>query len=141
MKLWEYVLKYDKRSSGTKGMCDNEIINGKIIKFEKGLDYELFLKRDYCPGVFECFVGTEFEKPMYPSKKENRCKAGEHEPFNLDEDYHGSYEEMKKAFDRTHKKCVECWDREIIDENDEYKMYLKLKEKYEGENHDSTRSN
>jgi hypothetical protein len=124
MKLWEYVLKYDKDADFIKWLCEREDMNE-----------ELFIKRDYCPPRFECFTNTEFENLLYPLKKKGDCKYHESYPFNLNEKYHGGIEKMRKSFIKQCGKCYECWNREIVDKDEmnknEYEMYLKLKEKFE----------
>jgi len=131
MKLWEYVLKYDKRNKGLKAVCTSEEI-----------DCRMYLISSYCPGVFNCFQNTEFQYSMYPkgNKKENQCKYGNNTDFYLDKNYYETKEKMEKAFNKQFKICIGCWEREIIDKNiidnidnnnEEYQLYLKLKEKYE----------
>jgi hypothetical protein len=107
MKLWEYVLKYDKKSDYIKWLSEREEIKPELI-----------LKEGYCPGVFECFNKTGFDKPLYlHSRKSDKCKSAE---------------------TQSKKKCNSCWDREIVDKDnekyDEYEQYLKLKEKFEKRN-------
>jgi hypothetical protein len=138
MKLWEYVLQHDKKSDFIKHICEFEFIDGEFLKYDSPMPHELFIKRDYCPAYFECFKNTEFEKPLDPYKDKKRsseCKYSENDSFNLDEAYHDNKEKMFKNFYKERTKCSNCWDREIIDkndnENDEYRLYLELKKKFE----------
>jgi hypothetical protein len=99
MKLWEYVLKYDKKSGYIKWLSEREETTPELI-----------IKESYCPGAFDCFNKTEFKRPLYPYSRG-------HEQF-----------ECKCQDIESSKKCVECWDREI---EDDYELYLKLKEKFD----------
>jgi len=114
MKLWEYVRKYDEKSKYIHWLSERE---------NEETTPELIIKEGYCPGAFDCFNNTEFKKPLYPYSRgheQSECKC----------------QHMESC-----KKCVECWDREIIDKKDnenneeknEYKLYLELKNKFEGE--------
>jgi hypothetical protein len=90
MKLWEYVLKYDKKS---------EYINW--LAKENEISPELILKEGYCPGVFDCFDDVKFQY---------------------------LFDNCKNFKSNNQTKCNKCWDREI---NNEYELYLTLKEKFE----------